>query len=65
MTALIAKEFFNNTGRIIPGCDLVAKITKLRKRGLLPKIGKRGLDKEAVRGPDVIGFSDLKEVDGQ
>ncbi len=36
---LIAKEFAGITGRIVPAHHLVAKLTALRKRGLLPKVG--------------------------
>ena len=34
---LIAKEFAGMTGRIVPAHHLVAKLTALRKRSLLPK----------------------------
>ena len=36
---LIAKEFAAMTERIVPAHHLVAKLTALRKRGLLPKVG--------------------------
>lgn len=36
---LIAREFAGITGRIVPAHHLVAKLTALRKRGLLPKVG--------------------------
>jgi hypothetical protein len=52
---LIAKEFFALTGRIVPASDLIAKLTALRKRGLLPKVGKQPK-------PDDIGFDDIDEV---
>ena len=35
---LIAREFAGITGRIVPSHHLVAKLTALRKRGLLPKV---------------------------
>jgi len=51
---LIAKEFHAETGRYIEPHLLVMKLTALRKRGLLPKVGNRGKDKED-RGFDDIG----------
>jgi len=53
IASLIAKEFEAETGRFIPSHLLVAKLTALRKRGLLPKVGNRGKDK------DDIGFNDI------
>jgi hypothetical protein len=50
---LIAREFEDETGDYIAPHLLVAKLTALRKRGLLPKIGNRGQDK------DGIGFGDI------
>jgi len=52
---LIAKEFFHATSRRVPAHTLNAKLTSLRKRGLLPKIGKRG-------SPQDEGFRDIDEV---
>ena len=37
---LIAREFAANAGRIVPAHDLLGKLTALRKRGLLPKVGE-------------------------
>jgi hypothetical protein len=50
---LIAKEFEAETGCHIAPHFLAQKLTKLRKRGLLPKVGNRGRDK------DNIGFDDI------
>ena len=51
---LIAKEFFAITGRIVPPHQLVAKLTALRKRGLLPKVSKQP--------EEPMGFADIDEV---
>jgi hypothetical protein len=55
---LISREFAAKTGRIVPSHQLVAKLTALRKRGLLPKVGNRGKDKEDR------GFSDIDQAVG-
>jgi hypothetical protein len=54
---LIAKEFAANTGRIVPAHQLVAKLTALRKRGLLHKVS------ELPKNPEP-GFEDIDEVEG-
>ncbi len=54
---LIAKEFAARTGRFVSGEDLNAHLTALRKRGLLPKVGRRSRSD----GGD-IGFSDIDEI---
>lgn len=46
----IAREFADQTGRVVPARYLVAKLTALRKRGLLPKVSK----------PD--GFGDIDQA---
>jgi hypothetical protein len=53
---LIAKGFAEQTGRIVPAHQLIAKLTALRKRGLLTKVGER------VQGSSEIGFSDIDQV---
>ena len=45
---LIAKEFAGMTGRIVPAHHLVAKLTALRKRGLLPKVGAQPATNDVV-----------------
>jgi len=55
---LIAKEFSAETGRVVPAHVLVAKLTALRKRGLLPKVGKRDHNDEER------GFTDIDEAIG-
>jgi len=51
---LIAKEFAAETGRVRPASDLVAALTALRKRGVLPKIEKRSQDEDGD-----VGFDDI------
>jgi hypothetical protein len=51
---LIAKEFAAQTGRIVPANLLVAKLTALRKRGLLPK--------KECRPPKGAGWDDIDRV---
>ena len=53
---LIAKEFSAETERVIPASDLVAALTALRKRGLLPKIEKCNRDENE---DDDRGFGDI------
>ena len=53
---LISKEFAAEAGRVVPGGDLVAALTALRKRGLLPKVEK--IQDEATG----FGFSDIDKV---
>jgi hypothetical protein len=55
---LIAKEFLAATERYIPPYQLIAKLTALRKRGLLPKVSDQD-----VSGDDV-GFDDIDEAVG-
>jgi hypothetical protein len=50
----IAREFADRTGHIVPAPCLVAKLTALRKRGLLPRVTKR---------PE--GFRDIGPAQGQ
>jgi hypothetical protein len=60
---LIAKEFFAATHKIVSSHHLVAKLTALRKRGLLPKVGKRGQHPPIVPVEgDSIGFEDINQV---
>ena len=56
--ALIAKEFSSEVGRVVPAHVLVTKLTALRKRGLLPKVGNRRVTEKD------IGFSDIDEAVG-
>jgi hypothetical protein len=56
LRALIEKEFADRTGRVVSGDDLVAKLTALRKRGLLPKAAE-------LPAPDPnIGFGDIAQA---
>jgi hypothetical protein len=55
---LIARDFQEETGRFIEPHLLVMKITALRKRGLLPKVGNRGQDKQNR------GFDDIDKAIG-
>lgn len=57
LAGMIAKEFARRTGRLVPACDLVGKLTALRRRGLLPKVGR-----EPGEGEDGIGFADIDDV---
>jgi hypothetical protein len=57
---LIAKEFAAVTGRIFPAHLLVAKLTALRKRGLLPKVETR----PAVEKP-ADGWQDMDQAQAQ
>ncbi len=54
---LLAKEFAAEAGRIIPAPQLIAKLTALRKRGLLPKAAE-----QPKRDDDEIGFEDIDLV---
>ena len=56
LKALIAKEFTVRTCRVVHADDLVAKLTALRKRGLLPKATER----QPV-DPD-IGFGGIEQA---
>jgi len=53
---LIARQFAVATGRIVPANLLVAKLTALRKRGLLPKVESRPKKSEDT------GFDDIDQV---
>jgi hypothetical protein len=53
---LVAEKFSARIGRTIPAHLVVAKLTALRKRGLLPKVGRR------QKGDDAGGFSDIADV---
>jgi hypothetical protein len=55
---LIAKSFLEETGRFVPAYALVAKLTALRKRGLLPKVG------EQTKEDDGGGFDDMDAAIG-
>lgn len=50
---LVAKEFAADTGRAVPGSDLIGALTALRKRGLLPKVERQHHDDEDM------GFDDI------
>lgn len=54
---LIAKRFAEATGKRIPAHQLVAKLTAIRKRGLLPPAAKQ-MDK-----PEGAGFDDIDQID--
>jgi hypothetical protein len=54
---LIAKRFAEATGRIVPPHQLVAKVTAIRKRGLLPPVQKIEADSE-----EDAGFTDINDV---
>lgn len=54
IAALIAKEFAAASGRIVPAGDLIAAITAIRKRGLLPRVGK-----QVVAPDEEVGFGDI------
>jgi hypothetical protein len=56
MAEFVAKEFSAKIGRTIPAHLVTAKLTALRKRGLLPKVGRR------QKGDDAGGFSDIADV---
>ncbi len=58
----LANLFAEATGRIVPAPDIIAKLTALRKRGLLTKVGKRGKEKESDRDHKVDGFDDIEAV---
>ena len=49
------------TGRIVPATELIAKLTAIRKRGLLSKLGSRDKDKPKEPESD-HGFDDIAEV---
>lgn len=55
---LIAKEFAARTGRVVAGADLVAKLTALRKRGLLPKVAEL-----PEANSEKMGFEDIHKVE--
>jgi hypothetical protein len=58
LKTLIAKEFAGKTGRIIAADDLVAKLTALRKRGMLPKAAD-----VPIAGKDAdVGFGDIDNI---
>jgi len=52
---LIAREFAMRMGKRVPGHELNSKLTRLRKRGLLPKLGKQEPGKDE-------GFKDLERI---
>lgn len=56
ISELVAEKFSAKIGRTIPVHLVVAKLTALRKRGLLPKVGRR------QKGDDAGGFSDIADV---
>jgi len=57
VAALIAKEFSLATNRVVPAHQLVAKLTALRKRGRLPKVGNKEREDKTIEG-----FTDINEV---
>lgn len=61
LAEMLSREFADMTGRIVPANQLVAKITAIRKRGLLPKLGSRDKDRPKDDAGDV-GFSDIADV---
>jgi hypothetical protein len=52
----VARIFSAKVGRTVPAHLVVSKLTALRKRGLLPKVGRR------QKGDDAGGFSDIADV---
>ena len=56
MATFVAEKFSAKVGRTIPVHLVTAKLTALRKRGLLPKVGHR------QKGDDAGGFSDIADV---
>jgi len=54
---LVAREFAERTGRIVPAYQLIVALTALRKRGKLDRI-------EPIDDDDV-GFGDIDEAAGQ
>ncbi len=58
LKALVAKEFATRTGRYVSGDEIDAKITDLRKRGLLPQTAHVP---KAEDDAD-IGFSDINKI---
>jgi hypothetical protein len=52
---MVAKDFMIHAGRFVPAHQLVAKLTALRKRGLLPKVGERSK-------PEGRGFTDIDQA---
>lgn len=57
VSKLIAKEFALRTRHRVPAHVLIAKLTEMRKRGLLPKVEPKSKD-------DGLGFSDIDDVAG-
>jgi hypothetical protein len=59
IAAALVKEFSLATGRIVPPGDLIAVVTAIRRRGLLPRI-------DGVRdsGRDSVGFGDIDQAVG-
>jgi hypothetical protein len=57
ITEEISREFFAQTGRTLPAHDVITRLTALRKRGLLPKVGK-------LPKPTDAGFDDIDQVPG-
>lgn len=55
---LIAKEFAGATGRVLPANLLTAKLTALRKRGLLPKVESRPEKGAGWEDIDRVGKTD-------
>lgn len=58
LVQLIVKIFAEETGRFVPPHELVAKLTALRKRGLLSKVEDQGTAKD----DDDYGFEDADAV---
>ncbi len=59
IAAALVKEFSLATGRIVLPGDLIAEVTAIRKRGLLPRI-------EGVRDSNggSVGFGDIDQAVG-
>lgn len=55
LAEFVAREFAHRTGCVVPANSLTDKLIALRKRGFLPKVGKRAQD-------EGIGFSDIDQV---
>lgn len=59
LKSFIAREFADRVGRVVAADDLVAKLTALRKRGLLPRVGDMPKPEQK---PNDIGFNDIEAV---
>ncbi|MCA9111590.1 MAG: hypothetical protein KDA52_16675 [Planctomycetaceae bacterium] len=59
LAELVAREFTHRTRRRVPSDVLVARLTRLRKRGLLPGVK----DVSPAEEDGDIGFRDIDDVD--